>query len=138
MYARFTTNSYHSMNDSSNMPSLAQSARKVVARNLVSPEARATILQGNPECVDIELLQIVAEMEAAALRSRGRVEGHDYDSKPAFSTMREGARLLKYNDYNESVTIRVDCARVPSFWLEVEVPVENLLQFVATSKANGY
>lgn len=113
---------------------LAEQARKQLARSLKSSEARFLLMDGPACSVDAEVLACIEYHEACALDSVGRVEGRDDDNKVAFDRMKQGARLEAYNPVTNSVKIRVDSERIPSFWLEIEVPLAQLEAFVHMAK----
>ena len=42
----------------------------------------------------------------------------------------DGAKLMSYDSDSDTVTIRVDHSETPSFWLEIQLPVNRLTEWV--------
>ncbi len=42
----------------------------------------------------------------------------------------DGARLMSYNSESNTVEIRVDHSETPTFWLEIQLPLDQLKQWI--------
>lgn len=81
-----------------------------------SVEARMLVADGEFDLADIA--------ESNHLIAHGRITS----STGKVSNVVDGARLDSVD--SGIVKIRVDCIAIPEFWLEIELPVEQLLKFV--------
>jgi hypothetical protein len=71
------------------------------------------------------------------LVARGRVHGQKerQDGLGMVQTVKpfgkiNGARLETFHPHNKTITIHVDDSTVPEFWLEIDLPLAQLVAFV--------
>ena len=64
--------------------------------------------------------------------ARGRIDGEGLKCRfVAVGNGINGARLLSYDPETRTVVVRVDDSRMPAFWLEVPISLDQLEAFVA-------
>src|SRR4029078_12373621 len=81
-------------------------------------------------CAKVGLPKFAEEAESKHLEAKGRVLGSDGKVNPYGKG--DGARLMGLE--GDSVKIRFDDSRVPEFWLELSVPIEQFENFVKKAK----
>ena len=96
----------------------------------------ATILNANG--VDIDSLTAVQEMELAQLNARGRTTSTSRNVRSPHPGNRiDGAQLQSYDSETRTVRIRVDDSRNLEFWLEIDLPLDQLAQWLTTQQPIG-
>ncbi len=85
---------------------------------------------------EYELAEIA---ESNHLNAVGRVCGRDENNRPTVNgpgSRIDGARFYNYDSETQSICIRVDDSRVPEFWLEIRLPLQQLHAYVARELGN--
>jgi len=126
----------------------------VVAKHRVK-----TLLRGNPEA-RVDPIPRFDEEHASLLTQRtrtlsantserlqnvrGRIaefELNDGDRVPRvhYNTAQrvDNARMMWYNEDEDAVHIRIDHSETPAFWLEFDLPMEQVVQFIGEQLAVG-
>lgn len=99
-------------------------------RKWQSPEARA-ILEDKEN--DPDALVFAEEAERAYRKVHLRCVGRIYNSEGRVNgpgNTINSAKLDSYDPQQKIVKIRIDDTRLPECWLEIELPVDQLLAFV--------
>jgi len=81
-------------------------------------------------CIEMGLPEFAEEAELKHLNAKGRVRGSNGEVNSCGNV--DGARLFALE--GKYVIIRVDDSRVPEFWLELFVPIEQFENFVKKAK----
>ena len=72
---------------------------------------------------------LAEDAESRHLVANGRISSSTGEVNGPGSSVR-GARLMSFDSENNTVCLRVDCGQIPEFWLEIELPMGQLLDFV--------
>ncbi len=88
-----------------------------------------------------EIWDMAEAAEKLHLNCNGRVMGHDDQGKitangPGYKI--DGAKLQSYSVNSRSFIIRVDHTAIPGFWMEIEVPYGQLMNFRAEEPGKLY
>ncbi len=89
--------------------------------------------EAQKELVFIQEPVCTKDIQSNIIKTIGRVESSDGKVNP-FGKI-DNARFVSYDNVEQVVTIRVDDTHVPSFWMEIRIPMAQLNAFI-TNKEN--